>query len=41
VDGHSEQNRQDMADWIDQRLPEELRGEERQQVIDAVLETEN
>ena len=38
VDGQSSQNRQDLADWIDQRLPEELRGEERQQVIEAVLE---
>jgi hypothetical protein len=38
VEGQSEQNRQDLADWIDQRLPEELRGEERRQVIEAVLE---
>lgn len=37
VDGQSAQNRQDLADWIDQRLPEELRGEERRQVIEAVL----
>jgi tetratricopeptide (TPR) repeat protein len=38
VDGQSAQNRQDLADWIDQRLPEELRGEQRQQVIEAALE---
>lgn len=38
VDGQSAENRQDLADWIDQRLPEELRGEERRQVIQAVLE---
>lgn len=38
VDGQSEQNRQDLADWIDQRLPEELQGEDRQQVIEEVLE---
>jgi hypothetical protein len=38
VDGQSAGNRQDLADWIDQRLPKELRGEERRQVIEAVIE---
>jgi len=38
VDGQSEQNRQDLAEWIGQRLPEELQGEDRQQVIDALIE---
>jgi tetratricopeptide (TPR) repeat protein len=38
VDGQSAENRQDLADWIDQRLPKELRGEERRQVIEAVIE---
>ena len=38
VDGQSAQNRQDLADWIDQRLPASLQGDERQQVIEAVLE---
>jgi TIR domain/NACHT domain len=38
VDGESEQNRQDLADLIDQRLPQELQGDARQQVIELVLE---
>ena len=38
VDGQSAQNRQDLAEWIDQRLPASLQGDEKQQVIDAMLE---
>lgn len=38
VDGQNAQNRQDLADWIGHRLPAALQGEERQQVIEAVLE---
>jgi tetratricopeptide (TPR) repeat protein len=38
IDGQSTQNRQDLADWIDARLPKSLEGEERQRVIDAVID---
>lgn len=38
VDGQSAQNQQDLAEWIDQRLPPTLQGDERRQVIEAVLE---
>jgi hypothetical protein len=38
VDGQSTENRQDLADWIDQRLLPTLQGDERRLVIDAVLE---
>ncbi len=38
VDGQTEQNRQDLAAWIGERLPSELEGEERQRVIDAVID---
>jgi hypothetical protein len=38
VDGQNAQNRQDLADWVEQRLPETLQGEDRQQVIESVLE---
>jgi TIR domain len=38
VDGQSAHNQQDLAEWIDQRLVPTLKGDERQLVIDAVLE---
>jgi len=38
IDGQSAQNRQDLTDWVDQRLPASLQGEDRHQVINAVLE---
>ena len=38
IDGQSVENRQDLADWVAARLPESLEGEERQRVIDAVIE---
>jgi hypothetical protein len=38
VDGQSAQNQHDLLDWIDQRLPKEIQGEDRQRVIEAVLE---
>ena len=38
VDGQTEQNRQDLAAYIGERLPAELKGHARQRVIDAVIE---
>ena len=38
VDGQSEQNRQDLAAWIDGKLAAHLKGDERQRVIDAVID---
>jgi tetratricopeptide (TPR) repeat protein len=38
VDGQSAHNQQDLAEWIDQRLVPTLKGDERQLVIDEVLE---
>ena len=38
LDDQCAQNRQDLTDWIDRRLPADLQGQERQRVIDALLE---
>lgn len=38
VDGQSAQNRQDLAEWIDRRLPVTLQGVDRQRVVEAVLD---
>jgi len=38
VDGHNAQNRQDLIEFIEQKLPETLRGNDRLQVIEDVLE---
>jgi tetratricopeptide (TPR) repeat protein len=38
VDGHSTQNQQDLADWINARLPPSISGDERQGIIESVIE---
>ena len=38
VDGQTQQNQQDLVAWIEEKLPERLEGEERQRVIEAVID---
>lgn len=38
VEGQSEQNRADLIDWIDTRLPSSLQGPARREIIDAVID---
>ena len=38
VDGQTEQNRQDLVAWIGEKLPDQIIGEERQRIINAVID---
>jgi len=38
IDGQGTRNREDLAEWVDRRLPKSLEGVARKKVIDAVLE---
>jgi tetratricopeptide (TPR) repeat protein len=38
VDGQTDQNRQDLVAWIGEKLPDQIIGEERQRIIDAVID---
>ena len=38
VDGQTEQNRQDLAAWIDEKLADHFKGDERQRIIKAVID---
>ena len=38
VDGQTQQNQQDLVAWIEEKLPKHIQGEERQRVLDVVLE---
>jgi hypothetical protein len=38
VDGQTQQNQKDLVAWIDVKLPKNVQGEERQRVIDTVLD---